>query len=749
MKLKISLFTACLFIGFQLFAQIPQGYYDRAYGKSGRELQDSLCSIIDGHKRIHFNESYYDTLTHITTYHDTCLLTMYPQTDPVRGEQGQIFDIYNACSFTPEDLGEYSEGMLSCVHFQKEHTFPAAWFNGRNMNAGFCAKRCEAYSDLFNVYPADAKANNLRRDNPYGVVNRDGAATLFSAGAALGYNVYEPPYATMTMPRSQKTAFEPLDEFKGDIARNYFYMATRYMHEDATWPTTWDSTPMFNRSQPREWALAMLLEWHFSDPVSEKEIWRNNAIYGIQGNRNPYIDHPELVTLVWGNDSAHTTFQPVLANAPVIVNCEMETANAFVLQFSEAMSIASLQMTDNYHIWPGNHTIASAQALPNNSVRIVLEESLGVGKTFKCRFQNLQNQAGTSFLRDTIVNLTYGYATPSVPLASWTFGQTYQLGRIIPADGCGIDDGAAIYFNGFHGSTNTSLANNDSLVLTTGNSLGNLCSTATTNALPLKKVNAHIVNGNSFVINCSTNNYRNIRLSFASKFTNAGFKILSYEWSTGEGYSLVRRDSLPATNDATYWYLQQVDFSSIPEMNDQDSIFIRITLDGATGTGNIALDNIFITGEHCYLDEPVVISDTVLRGEPYEAHGFVLSEQETAFAGLHQFVRQVANADDCDSLYVLRLQIVDTTHYIPTSIEETEIPQFIMYPNPASESVTLRGAGMKEVRIYNAMGQLVKTLQVRSEELTFSIGNWPSGLYVVHIVTNDNSLFSNKLLVRH
>ena len=99
--------------------------------------------------------------------------------------------------------------------------------------------------------------------------------------------------------------WEPDDEYKGDFARIYFYMATCYNNRIASWPGN-DSNAaavLAGNSYPvyKDWYIAMLLKWDREDPVSERERERNDAVYDIQKNRNPYVDHPELVEYVWGN----------------------------------------------------------------------------------------------------------------------------------------------------------------------------------------------------------------------------------------------------------------------------------------------------------------------------------------------------------------------------------------------------------------------------------------------------------------
>jgi hypothetical protein len=147
-------------------------------------------------------------------------------------------------------------------------------------------------TDVFMIYPTDNEVNNRRGNYPFGEV---GTATWTSLnGSKLGPCVY-PGYAG--------TVFEPLDAFKGDFARTYFYMTTRYFGEDASWP----GSPATDGAVLLPWAEAMLLEWCAADPVSLKEIERNEAIYAIQHNRNPFVDRPDFVFKV---------FQPELSAVP-------------------------------------------------------------------------------------------------------------------------------------------------------------------------------------------------------------------------------------------------------------------------------------------------------------------------------------------------------------------------------------------------------------------------------------------------
>ena len=729
-----ALFILLIINGLQ--AQIPEGYYDHALGKSGHELQDSLCSIISGHKSVHWNCSTYDSQTHITTYYDTCLAKMFRLTDPAEGVLDGLFDMYGGCVFDWEQTGSHSS--VFGEFYEKEHAFCASWFNGREGDTQSDGQYY-AYRDLHHLHPAEGTINNAKNNNPYGIVERAPWNRLYDFGSAVGNNVYEQPDAAVEVPRV--TVFEPADAYKGDFARDIFYITTRYMHQDEDWA----GTPFNFKSQLTPWAYDLLLEWHFADPVSAKEVARNNVIYAIQGNRNPFIDHPELVTMIWGSDSAHSVFANQLVDVPYLIENEAIENDLVELQFSNAMSAQTLQNAANYHIWPENPAF-TVEVISNRIVHLQLRTPLKEGATYKCAIRNLQGESQGAFMRDTIVNVQFGFARERKTLAGWTFNAANQLGRVAYADAACSNEAGAIYFDGTHGSDNFAIAASDSLHLPTGTAVGNWCARDTTQALQFKKTSALVANGNSFVISCSTKNYENLSFSFASRYTATGFKKLTYAWSTGGEFTVFATDSLPDTDAASTFCMHRFDLSDMAELNNQDSIMIRVTLDAATGTGNTQFDNIFLRGDKCVVDDPIVLNDTVSRGETYESYGFSLTTYQTQQPGVNYFYRQNDNGSDCDSLVVLRLYVVPTS---PLKIQDfSHVPQCNLYPNPANSTVTLAGPRMKSVIVRNELGQVVGKFAADSDHFSFSVSSYPTGFYVVSVLTQDNQFIHKKMIVK-
>jgi hypothetical protein len=150
------------------------------------------------------------------------------------------------------------------------------------------------YTDLNHLFATDGYVNNMRNNYPFGEVSSPTYTS--SNGSKLGNNSYSIDYSGVV--------FEPINEYKGDFARAYFYMATRYKDDIPSWVSLYGATTevdvVFDATgnfQP--WYLNMLLDWVALDPVSQKEIDRNDAVYNAQGNANPYINHPEWINEVF------------------------------------------------------------------------------------------------------------------------------------------------------------------------------------------------------------------------------------------------------------------------------------------------------------------------------------------------------------------------------------------------------------------------------------------------------------------
>ena len=279
MKNHILLCIVCLVGAAVLHAEAPANYYAAAEGKTTTALRTALEGIIDDHVVILYDD----------------LEDYYPDIDARLDNPDRVWDIYSTCEFSFSDANCSQKSVCDC--WNKEHTVPQSWFS----------KSSPMKSDLFHVLPTDARVNNFRGNLAYGEVS-DHSTPVCEDSHALGW-------------RENNKAFEPVDEFKGDIARIYFYMATRYASKCSNW-----SGGMFGSDNNgfKSSVATMLLKWHRNDPISEKEILRNDAVYKYQKNRNPFVDHPELAEYIWGDKKgqkwyATATALPTTALADLVV----------------------------------------------------------------------------------------------------------------------------------------------------------------------------------------------------------------------------------------------------------------------------------------------------------------------------------------------------------------------------------------------------------------------------------------------
>lgn len=252
------------------FADVPENYYASAKGMTGKDLKSTLYLIIAPHTEREYSDLWED----------------FKSTD-VR-EDGTIWDMYsNITAYEPGGSKQGANFTQEGDAYNREHSFPKSWFGSET----------PMYTDLFHLYPTDGYVNGRRSNYPFGETEGETyqSANGFSKLGACTTSGYT------------GTVFEPADEYKGDFARTYFYMATAYEDQIASWDSPCLSGDFYTAFA--DWTLIMLLRWSQEDPVSEKEIARNEAVYGIQGNRNPFIDFPGLEKYLWDSMST-TAFDP-------------------------------------------------------------------------------------------------------------------------------------------------------------------------------------------------------------------------------------------------------------------------------------------------------------------------------------------------------------------------------------------------------------------------------------------------------
>ena len=287
------IFTAICGSIFSLLADMPRDYYPNSLeGKNGAELKTELHNLLKNHTRLPYGSRDYNQIA--------CTWTVFKKSD-VR-PNGKVWDMYSNNSYN------FSNGAGATKGMNIEHSVPKSWWGDAYDETATPLTRFkyDGSYDLHHLTPSDDAANTAKSNYPLGEVDSpkfDNDVTKVGTGQANG---------------RATNLFEPADEYKGDFARMYLYFVTCY--QDYSWKSS--ALSMFaQNSYPtlNAYGQSLLLKWHRQDPVSQKEIDRNNAVYSFQGNRNPFIDYPNMVEYIWGDSTNYEfSFSGQSTSAPSI-----------------------------------------------------------------------------------------------------------------------------------------------------------------------------------------------------------------------------------------------------------------------------------------------------------------------------------------------------------------------------------------------------------------------------------------------
>lgn len=267
--LRLSLaFLVSVMPALPMLAQIPEGYYSSLKGKKGAELKTAIWKIIKNAKVLEYGSG------------DQSTWWGFYVTDVT--DDGYCIDRYSPRN----SWQKYGRRGSSISGMNIEHSFAQSWWGKTN---------CNLKKDLFNIMPCESKINSSKGNRGMGIVtkvtNTNGATKVGSGANGL-------------------SLWEPADEWKGDFARGYMYIVTAYEDYANKWQSE-GSNSLYNNTYPtlKEWAYKLYIQWAKADKPDALEIKRNNDVAKIQGNRNPYVDFPNLMEYVWG-DSTNIAFNP-------------------------------------------------------------------------------------------------------------------------------------------------------------------------------------------------------------------------------------------------------------------------------------------------------------------------------------------------------------------------------------------------------------------------------------------------------
>ena len=298
--LKNTLLLIASVITLTTSATVPVGYYNSIDGKRGQELKTAVHQLLKNHTVMTYSSLWYH----------------FQSTDCRFENSNQVWDMYS-------NITRYFRGSSAVSGMNREHSFPKSWWGGTQV---------DAYTDLNHLYPSDADANMAKSNYPLGEVStasfNNGCTKVGTPKTGQG--------------GGSSTVFEPDDEYKGDFARTYFYMATCY--QDYTWKYTYMVTNSSWQTL-NQWSINLLLKWSREDPVSDKEVARNEAVYKIQNNRNPFIDNPLLAEYIWGSHYGEAFYVDQSGEEPqgepMLITPNLET----VIEMGEVAIGKSLSMT--------------------------------------------------------------------------------------------------------------------------------------------------------------------------------------------------------------------------------------------------------------------------------------------------------------------------------------------------------------------------------------------------------------------
>ena len=346
-------------------AQIP-AYYADADGLAGKQLWTAISSITNRG----FSSLGYSGLW--TAYKKT---DVYPA-DSV-GKAGKIWDMYGECPFTfgSDQCGSYS-GVCDC--YNREHSIPKSWFGGSTSGIG---------CDIFHLVPTDGKINSTRSNDEFGEVA--GAKNYYGngTGTAGTWSTDRPTIASTAgeVIHGSGNVFEPKDQYKGDFARGYMGTIIKWQLANMTTANNFFSgeyTPSGYFGFTKK-AVVLMMKWHREDPVSQKEIDRNNGIQQTQGNRNPFIDYPYLAEYIWGEHAGETVDMDLLmpSTDPDFIPGVSDGARTFVPPIPGAMYGVTWSVNGEELYVDSICEECPIMALPNTPVSCSTESDVFMGWT--------------------------------------------------------------------------------------------------------------------------------------------------------------------------------------------------------------------------------------------------------------------------------------------------------------------------------------------------------------------------------
>ena len=366
------------------FATAQEQYYRKAEGLRGTELKEALHNLIQP--------------TFVLDYGGGVGKTWsgFWQTDQM--EDMQVRDRYS------NTVRYFNPDMSAVSNMNIEHIWANSWWGHVKNNA---------YQDLFNLYPADATANGRKSNNPIGIV--DGTIAYTNGVTKVGKS-------TSYRADSLITVWEPADQWKGDFARTYFYMATCYSHMTSLWTTT-EGLLTVDPNSPllmRPWVYNLMLEWAEADPLDEIEQDRCDAICEIQGNRNPFVDYPELCYYIWGDKADEQFYCTEEHGAEIFVPAASEEID-FGLHplsrpFSAKVQVRGRGLDEGAQLIADDEHFALSQfVLSSDEINQGTDITVSVSATEEGNYTTMLTLEGSGYVQQSPLTVSFVDGIPAYP----------------------------------------------------------------------------------------------------------------------------------------------------------------------------------------------------------------------------------------------------------------------------------------------------------------------------------------------
>ncbi|GAA5134573.1 hypothetical protein GCM10025767_11060 [Thalassotalea piscium] len=283
MRYKYPVLLACVFTSFANASDVENACFncppldkvaDAATFNSTNYYMDVLSAISNNYTKAEIKSAISTTISQNhkrLTYSE--VWTALTKTDEDPNNSANVILLYRGISLPKMSNGSGSQSS-NPDNWNREHV----WAKSH----GFSSSSLEAYSDIHHLRPTDISVNSSRGN--------------------LDFDNSDNALAESPENRVDGNSFEPRDLVKGDVARMIFYMDTRYEGLDNT-PDLQVVDRLTTTGEPALGRLCRLIEWHNADPVDTTEQTRNDRIYEFQGNRNPFIDYPEWVDILYQADA--------------------------------------------------------------------------------------------------------------------------------------------------------------------------------------------------------------------------------------------------------------------------------------------------------------------------------------------------------------------------------------------------------------------------------------------------------------